>query len=91
MKKLKNIITLYLFVISDVFELLTEIEYWSLIGFKNILTPNNIVTNATKIMRLHRNTSKIVNNYNTLIAGIFVLEYFCTSCLKIIIIYDIMN
>jgi len=73
MKKFNHVST-YLFVISDVFELLTEIEYWSLIGFKTLLKPNNIVANATKIMRLHRNTSKIVNNYNTLIAGIFDLD-----------------
>ncbi|VVC43185.1 Dynein heavy chain, domain-2,Dynein heavy chain domain,Dynein heavy chain, domain-1,Dynein heavy chain, P- [Cinara cedri] len=55
---------------SDTFDLVTEIEYWSLIEFKNIFMSNILVTNATKIKRLHRNASKIVNDYNTLIAGL---------------------
>lgn len=57
---------------SDTFDFVTEIEYWSLIGFKQIFKPNFIVTNATKIKQLHRNTSKIVNDYNSLIAGTFI-------------------
>lgn len=56
---------------SDLFDLVTEIEYWSIIGFKSILKPSDIVKNAKKIRHLHRNTSKIVNDYNTLISGIF--------------------
>lgn len=61
---------------SEVFDLLTEIEYWTLIGFASTLKPNYIVKNTKKIKYLYRNTSKIVKDYNILIAGILYLINF---------------
>lgn len=74
--KISQFQLIILFIFSDTFDLVTEIEYWSLIGFKHVFKPNFIVINATKIKKLHRNTSKIVNDYNSLIAGTFIYSLY---------------
>jgi hypothetical protein len=66
---------------SEVFDLVTEIQYWTLVGFASTLKPNYIVKNAEKIKHLHRNSSKIVNDYNILIAGILSLINFSLEVL----------
>ncbi|XP_050544255.1 dynein axonemal heavy chain 2-like isoform X2 [Daktulosphaira vitifoliae] len=54
----------------DLLNLINETENWSLMKFNIPLNPKTIVLNAPKIKNLHRNVTKIVNDYNYLISGL---------------------
>ncbi|XP_050440794.1 dynein axonemal heavy chain 2-like [Adelges cooleyi] len=55
---------------SFVLDSVNEIEHWTLLGFDIPLYPKSIIANAPNIKLLHRNVSKVVDDYNYLISGL---------------------